>query len=1676
MGVPKFYRWISQRYPCINQILRPNEVVMIDHLYLDLNGIIHSSSHCDDAHSNIYNEDLVFQTIANYLNHIICLIRPQKTVFLAVDGVAPRAKMTQQRARRFVGAEKLATELKKRREKEPEFDEKSLFDPNVISPGTEFMESLHEFFKRFIADQISSDPLWRRIDVIYSGHDVPGEGEQKIREYMLYQRTLSGYQPNERHCLYGMDADLMFLGLATHEPNICILRENVYTVKSPLPQDIPFCLVHLSLLREYIGLEFKSLESEIAFPFDLERIIDDWIFMGYLLGNDFIPHLPNMHIHAESTLYLWDTYHVVLPQLDGYINEFGTLNLERFHIFLSELSKFDTSWFEEREADQRWMQGKHGARMARELERLGKVGASVETEVALATGSKTVAERNSSVDDGLLADFFSSTCNIVPFLDSNESDRADENSADHFKNIPSINKSNDFKAVNAEELNGKEMENDGMYQKIEGLASIDEQEDKDDEGDVEHEVWFDRHNHATPNANIQFFGEDEDEDALAYRMHRQDYYARKLKIDIRGDSERTSKAFVEAALLPICRQYVKTLQWVLSYYFKSVADWSYYYPYHYAPFASDLLIFTKRFAKDGVEHNKLTDWADFTPNTKPMLPFEQQMFIMPAMSANIVPQPYRWLLASSGSPVSEFFPKDFETDINGKLADWEAVVLIPFIDETKMLAAMAPCTKTLSPEDSKRNVHRGHFVLRAKDREKVDYPATFRSLVSEEIDCGFFHVQILRAPHQYLQVCYQMPRHVDLGFPSLYRIPFTYKITRVGVRTFSFPSKGESVSLIVEHPLGRSTSDPGSLKIVANSYLGQAILTGWPYSRLVVPFAVMDENEIWEVDMKASTSSQSSEETMRVVERTSRRKYAEAPFWMSVRWLRLQAEWSVSRLRDSCAITLASEQPRAALLCLSATDCLFSVVVDNSDPSHISLRPLCTHATPLMNKTMEPRAIRRRRMPPRVNKQSLCSDANVSITLGGEASLEILDLTMDPSTTPFIRSLTDVFPLASRALIFTPNIDRCFGRIGEIVGSAIDGKLTIQLFPDPPLAEDPSSFLTSALKADESSYLTPMQMSRDLHLAQHIIQRIVGDFMVHVPPPPSGRAKKRKPRDGALECTNLANIGFSLVLHRKHACVVGWSRYSWSKETWVYSRRTVDTIARYNQLFPDVVKFIGASDMHVSAFEMSDIFPTNTFERYSQLRMFLRNEVKGNRIVTDANAPLLDTKGLLVVQSHLFPDSPFPTSLPTDCTRIEIAPTDVFAILPDGGRIVPQCYQTWLKRLGKKFDTFELVDRVMYVGPRHDIFGLCGFVIGVYLALGQETIEVMFDRPFDGAISIRGSSSCCLAMASSHLLHYPRFAESTSARKQKERSSGSKKQRHLGKEFMKKEAFTVLTPQSPPLSTANPIDSVLPSDWLANPPSEFASSSTAVAALNKKATKCVSTSSKKPLPQSPSPSIKHSNSSVAPSPLGQRPVQSHSKSHQQLQNQQKKHQIRLGPKTVDQATASLCSLQANSAPMTYPTSEVQLPLNPQAPALFPPSPWCSNSIKLLPEICSSGPEQSPGGSPPWVQVDPRFVAFFNYEWSLFFVDSLTGQVFSVEQLRDLYFSVEQQAFQSAQFLECFTSQQPQLQPFVSPVNDSHLSVPTHLPESENTNNLTNFVPTQAASPNILCYPRPAMPF
>ena len=185
---------------------------------------------------------------------------------------------------------------------------------------------LHEQLKYFVTMKISTDSLWRNVKVILSGHETPGEGEHKIMDFIRHEKSLPGYDPNVRHCLYGLDADLVMLGLCTHDPHFSLLREEVRFTgrktaqkRTVTPENTTFHLLHLSLLREYIDHEFSSLrrcESE-NFTYDLESIVDDWILMGFLVGNDFLPHLPHLHINKGALSELYDTYKKVLPSLGG---------------------------------------------------------------------------------------------------------------------------------------------------------------------------------------------------------------------------------------------------------------------------------------------------------------------------------------------------------------------------------------------------------------------------------------------------------------------------------------------------------------------------------------------------------------------------------------------------------------------------------------------------------------------------------------------------------------------------------------------------------------------------------------------------------------------------------------------------------------------------------------------------------------------------------------------------------------------------------------------------------------------------------------------------------------------------------------------------------------------------------------------------------------------------------------------------------------------------------------------------------------------------------------------------------------------------------------------------------------------------------------------------------------
>ncbi|XP_066586581.1 5'-3' exoribonuclease 1-like isoform X2 [Prorops nasuta] len=215
------------------------------------------------------------------------------------------------------------------------------FDANSIKPGTLFMTKLIDQLKYFITYKISNDREWQNCKVILSGPEVPGEGEQKIIDHIKFLNSEPDYNPNMKHCIYGQDADLIILSLCSHVPNIFVIRNiklsDVETKETKVPAETKFTIVHLSLLKKYIEYEFSSLKKKINF-FNVEKIIDDWILMGFLIGNDYIPPLPNLNNFKKAFPLLSNVYIEILPTLGGYMNESGTLNLSRFEIFMRKVS------------------------------------------------------------------------------------------------------------------------------------------------------------------------------------------------------------------------------------------------------------------------------------------------------------------------------------------------------------------------------------------------------------------------------------------------------------------------------------------------------------------------------------------------------------------------------------------------------------------------------------------------------------------------------------------------------------------------------------------------------------------------------------------------------------------------------------------------------------------------------------------------------------------------------------------------------------------------------------------------------------------------------------------------------------------------------------------------------------------------------------------------------------------------------------------------------------------------------------------------------------------------------------------------------------------------------------------------------------------------------------------
>lgn len=244
MGVPTFYRYVHDRWPrCLSDCAEPvaagpsaaagPAAVEFDALYLDFNGLVHNATHPQDRPAPATRAAMMLE-IFRLVDRLVAVARPRRLLYIAVDGVAPRAKMDQQRSRRFLTAEErrvAAVPVSEEAAAAAEAAEPGSggaacsFDHNAITPGSAFMADLRHSLRYYCASRAASSPAWRRLEVVLSDSAVAGEGEHKIMDFIRQQRRQPGYAPDTSHCIYGLDADLVMLSLATHELRVHLLRE-----------------------------------------------------------------------------------------------------------------------------------------------------------------------------------------------------------------------------------------------------------------------------------------------------------------------------------------------------------------------------------------------------------------------------------------------------------------------------------------------------------------------------------------------------------------------------------------------------------------------------------------------------------------------------------------------------------------------------------------------------------------------------------------------------------------------------------------------------------------------------------------------------------------------------------------------------------------------------------------------------------------------------------------------------------------------------------------------------------------------------------------------------------------------------------------------------------------------------------------------------------------------------------------------------------------------------------------------------------------------------------------------------------------------------------------------------------------------------------------------------------
>lgn len=355
MGIPSYFSNIIKRHKAIIKNL--SGLPKLHNLYMDTNGLIYDAVRVLGSNHGLSNdeyENRIIDTVCNKINEYVNMFMPSNKLMIAFDGVAPVAKLNQQRERRYKSWFTSVVE-------QTIHKKNALIDPtktviamskawntSAITPGTKFMTKLNSRMRDFC--EMNSREINTTLEYIYSGTDTPGEGEHKIFEYI---RDNADYHKDTTTLIYGLDADLIMLCL-NHlhiSQNIYLFRETpefIQSLDSTLScneqyyLDIPeFACSLEGIMREtkhtgdasnittaYVSdsktaaaavMTSTNLSTKPQITPEVVAAIDDYIVMTFMLGNDFMPHFPSLNLRTNGMTVLLQTYANMFKDSNEYL-------------------------------------------------------------------------------------------------------------------------------------------------------------------------------------------------------------------------------------------------------------------------------------------------------------------------------------------------------------------------------------------------------------------------------------------------------------------------------------------------------------------------------------------------------------------------------------------------------------------------------------------------------------------------------------------------------------------------------------------------------------------------------------------------------------------------------------------------------------------------------------------------------------------------------------------------------------------------------------------------------------------------------------------------------------------------------------------------------------------------------------------------------------------------------------------------------------------------------------------------------------------------------------------------------------------------------------------------------------------------------------------------------------